>query len=131
MESDDQQRGTRKGTGTVYRIVVSAEIGERFALAFEGMKVEMKGGQTALTGEVIDQSHLHGILNCINGLGLKLVSLESMPQEPREDAASCPPTVDQRIGKDRDLREAASADRRRRDPASHPLVDSARQDRRE
>jgi hypothetical protein len=105
MESDDQQRRTLEGTGTVYCIVVCSEIGERFALAFEGMKVETKGGQTVLTGEVIDQSHLHGILGRIGALGLKLVSIESVPQEPRDDAASCPPTVEQRIGKDQGLIE--------------------------
>jgi hypothetical protein len=94
MESANQQRRTRKGTKTVYCIVVRGEIGERFALAFEGMKVETKSGQTVLTGEVIDQPHLHGILDRINSLGLKLVSLESMPAEHQGGAANCPPTAD-------------------------------------
>jgi hypothetical protein len=67
---------------TVYRIEVHCELSERYAEAFEGMEMETKGGRTTLTGEVIDQSRLHGILNRINGLGLKLVSVESMPQEP-------------------------------------------------
>ena len=37
------------GTRTVYRIVVSSELSERYAPAFEGMKMEAKGGQI-LTG---------------------------------------------------------------------------------
>jgi hypothetical protein len=98
MESGGKhrRRRTRKGgTGTVYRIVVREELSERFASAFEGMEMETKAGQTILTGEVIDQPHLHGILGRINGLGLKLVSVESVPQEPNDDAASYPPTADQ------------------------------------
>ena len=85
---------TRKGTGKVYRIVVRDEIGERFALAFEGMEVEARGGQTVLTGEVIDQPHLHGILDRISSLGLKLLSVESLPGEPYDNESSHPPTAD-------------------------------------
>ena len=70
------------GTRTTYRIVVDAEHTERYAAAFEGMEMKTTGGQTILTGEVKDQPHLHGILDRINGLGLKLVSVESAP--PRE-----------------------------------------------
>jgi hypothetical protein len=64
-----------------YRIVVRAEIGQRFALAFEGMEVKISEGRTIITGEVIDQSHLHGILDRINALGLELVSVQ--PAEPQ------------------------------------------------
>jgi hypothetical protein len=34
------------------------------------MQMETKHGETILTGEVIDQPHLYGILGRINGLGL-------------------------------------------------------------
>jgi hypothetical protein len=65
-----------------YRIVVRAEIGERFAAAFEGMEVRIAEGRTIITGEVIDQSHLHGILDRINALGLVLVSVQPLSEEP-------------------------------------------------
>jgi hypothetical protein len=71
-----------KGTGTLYRIVVQSELNERLATAFEGMEMETKAGQTILTGEV-DQPHMHGILDRIGALGLKLVSVESVPAEDR------------------------------------------------
>ena len=77
------KRRTRMGTRTVYRIVVISELSERYAFAFEGMRMETGGGQTILTGEVKDQTHLHGILDRVNGLGLKLVSVESVPGEPQ------------------------------------------------
>ena len=65
---DKQMMGER--TRTVYRIVVRSELSDRYAVAFEGMKIETKDGETILTGEVIDQPHLFGILDRINRLGL-------------------------------------------------------------
>lgn len=66
--------------GTVYRIVVRDELSERYAAAFEEMEMEAKKGQTILTGEIIDQPHLHGILASINRLGLELLSVQSLPE---------------------------------------------------
>jgi hypothetical protein len=68
-------------TRTVYQIVVRGEISERYAMAFEGMEMETKSGRTILTGEIIDNSHLHGILDRIIALGLELVSVEEMSRE--------------------------------------------------
>jgi len=53
-----------------------------------GMEVETSGGHTGytvFTGEVIDQPHLHGILDRIGAMGLTLVSVESAPREPVGD----------------------------------------------
>jgi hypothetical protein len=68
-------------TRTVYQIVVRGEISKRYAMAFEGMEMETKSGRTILTGEIIDNSHLHGILDRIIALGLELVSVEEMSRE--------------------------------------------------
>jgi hypothetical protein len=38
------------GTRMVYRIVVRAELSERYAPAFEGMEMEVKNGLRDLTG---------------------------------------------------------------------------------
>ena len=72
---------SKKRTGKVYRIVVRSELSDRYAAAFEGMQIEAKDGETILTGEVIDQPHLHGILARINGLGLELLSVQAMPED--------------------------------------------------
>jgi hypothetical protein len=69
----------RRRTGTVYRIVVRRELSDKYAVAFEGMVMEAKDGVTVLTGKIIDQPHLYGILERINGLGLELLSVEAMP----------------------------------------------------
>jgi hypothetical protein len=64
--------------GTIYRIVVRSELSSSYAEAFEGMEMETRNGVTILTGEVIDQPRLYGILNRINGLGLELLSVQAL-----------------------------------------------------
>jgi len=80
--------------GKVYRIVVRYELSERYAGAFEGMEMESRCGRTILTGEIIDQPHLHGILDRLNGLGLELLNVESLPEEPHGNESSHPPTAE-------------------------------------
>ena len=76
----------KKGKGTLYRIVVRSELSDRYAVAFEGMKMETKDGETILTGEVKDQPHLFGILDRINGLGLVLLSVQALPEDAHPSA---------------------------------------------
>jgi len=78
MKSGGKQM-MRRRTGTVYRIVVRSELSDKYAVAFEGMEMEAKGGYTVLTGKIIDQPHLYGILDRINSLGLELLSVEALP----------------------------------------------------
>jgi hypothetical protein len=78
-QKDRQMLG--EGTGTLYRIVVRSELSDRYAVAFEGMKMETQQGETILTGEVKDQPHLFGILDRINALGLELLSVRALPKE--------------------------------------------------
>jgi hypothetical protein len=85
MESGGKQM-MHKGTGTEYRIVVRSELSDKYAVAFEGMEMETKSGNTILTGEVIDQPHLFGILARINGLGLKLLSVQALPEDAHPSA---------------------------------------------
>ena len=68
----------RKSTGKVYRIVVRSELSDSYAVAFEGMEMETRNGVTVLTGEVIDQPRLYGILDRINSLGLELLSVQAL-----------------------------------------------------
>jgi hypothetical protein len=70
-----------RGTARVHRIVVRSELSDSYAVAFEGMEIEAKGGQTVLTGEIIDQPQLHGILTRIGSLGLELLRVEALPDD--------------------------------------------------
>jgi hypothetical protein len=67
----------------VYRIAVGSELGERYATAFEGMRMESRDGQTILTEEAKDQPHLFGILERLNGLGLELLSVQVLSEPAR------------------------------------------------
>jgi hypothetical protein len=71
----------RDSMGPFYRIVVRSELSDRYAGAFEGMQMETRDGKTILTGELVDQPHLHDILDRINGLGLKLLSVQDLSEE--------------------------------------------------
>jgi hypothetical protein len=80
MESGSKQM-MRKESRTVYRIVVRSELSNSYALAFEGMEMDTRSGETVLTGKIIDQPHLYGILDRINGLGLELLSVQALPDD--------------------------------------------------
>jgi hypothetical protein len=60
-----------------YRLVLRGELGEPFAFLFEGMRMERLAGTTVLTGNVIDQTHLVGLIQRTQELGLELVSIGS------------------------------------------------------
>jgi hypothetical protein len=75
--------------GESYEFVLRGEIRDRFAVLFDGMRLERRHGTTVLTGPVRDQAHLHGLFERIQELGVELVSVN--PADPRppapEDAA--------------------------------------------
>jgi hypothetical protein len=72
MERNRSQGALRS---TSYQIVVRGELSQRFAVTFEGMTLVAGGGRTAITGPVVDQAHLQGLLDRVGELGLELVSV--------------------------------------------------------
>ena len=64
--------------GSTYRLVLRGELGDKFALAFEGMKLSRDGGNTVLTGPVVDQAQLAGIIGRVHELGLDLISVATV-----------------------------------------------------
>jgi hypothetical protein len=71
----------RRRTGNFYRIIVRSELSDKYAVAFEGMEMETNGGVTVLKGKIVDQPQLYGILERVNGLGLELLSVETLPDD--------------------------------------------------
>lgn len=53
------------GTGTVYEIVVRGELSEAIAADLGARRFEPLRGKTVIVLEVIDQAHLHGILESL------------------------------------------------------------------
>src|SRR5215212_5602195 len=83
--------GMHRDAGKAYRIVVRSELSERYAAAFEEMQMKTNSGLTVLTGKIIDQPHLYGILDRLSDLGLELLSVECLSEGTEEDAANSPP----------------------------------------
>jgi hypothetical protein len=70
-----------------YSLVVYGELGARYASAFEGMTISAHDGMTEITGSIIDESHLEGLIERIASLGLRLRSVTPLDTEHAEAAA--------------------------------------------
>jgi len=65
----------------IYEIRIKGHLDEKWADWFEGLTITLEdNGDTLLTGPVIDQAALHGLLKKVRDLGLPLVSV--CPIEP-------------------------------------------------
>jgi len=60
----------------VYQIVVKGHLGSEWSEWFDGLTItQVNNGTTILTGPVVDQTALHGVLMKIRDLGLSLLLL--------------------------------------------------------
>lgn len=59
------------------RIVVEGHLDARWEEWFDGMEISHEDKHTILYGTIKDESYLHGILNRIRDLNVKLVSVNS------------------------------------------------------
>ena len=71
---------------TVYQIRVSGHLDARWADWFEGLTITLDGGDTLITGPVVDQAALHGLLKRVRDLGMPLVSVSPAESGPRPRA---------------------------------------------
>ena len=67
---------TGSGESTVYQIRVKSHLGSDWTDWFEGLTITLEeDGDTLLTGPVVDQAALHGLLKKVRDLGIFLVSI--------------------------------------------------------
>jgi hypothetical protein len=67
-----------------YEFRVSGLLSERTRGAFPDMTVVDAPPETIILGDVLDESHLHGVLALIQDLGLHVVSVHQIPGLPGE-----------------------------------------------
>jgi len=60
----------------VYHIRITGHLGREWTEWFEGLAITLEdNGDTLLTGPVVDQAALHGVLKKVRDLGMPLVSV--------------------------------------------------------
>ena len=56
-------------------IVIQDHLDEKWNDWFEGMEINYEGDNTIITANLKDEAHMHGILNKIRDLNLKIISI--------------------------------------------------------
>jgi len=75
----------------VYQIRLKGHLGSQWTDWFEGLTITLEeDGNTLLTGPVVDQAALHGLLKKVRDLGMPLVSVSPVEHGPvdQSDAKS-------------------------------------------
>ena len=91
--SNQRNPKTDPGLPRVYQIRVEGHLGHRWKDWFGGMTIMLEEeGDTLLTGPVVDQAALHGLLKKVRDLGMPLISV--MRVEPGQVDAAQPAATD-------------------------------------
>ena len=79
--SDKQTFDEKHNQHQCYEIRLKGHLDDRWAEWFEGLTITLEdNGDTLLTGPLVDQAALHGLLKKVRDLGMPLVSVS--PVEP-------------------------------------------------
>jgi hypothetical protein len=84
-----------------YQIRITGQLDARWADWFDGLTITLDGGDTLITGPVVDQAVLHGLLKRVRDLGMPLVSVspvESGPPTTLGTALARVPDVKSEVG---------------------------------
>ena len=78
---------TNPSQPVIYQIRIKGHLSREWTDWFEGMTITLEdNGDTLLTGPVVDQAALHGLLKKVRDLGVPLLSI--WPAEPGQADAS-------------------------------------------
>jgi len=77
--SDTCSQTDRTSQPPIYQIRIQGHLGRQWSERFEELSISLEDdGTTLLTGPVVDQAALHGILRRIRDLGIVLLSVNSV-----------------------------------------------------
>jgi hypothetical protein len=78
-----------------YKIRIKGHLDKRWSEWFDGLEIiNLKNGEAMLSGEIVDQAALHGVLAKVRDLNLALVAVSSVSPE-RQDPTIRPAGTDQ------------------------------------
>jgi hypothetical protein len=85
--SNTRNSETDPGQPPVYQIRLKGHLGREWTRWFGGLAITaLDSGETLLTGPVVDQAALHGLLRKVRDLGIPLLSVNRV--KPRQAEAS-------------------------------------------
>ena len=75
-----------------YEIRLQGRLDPRWSTRFDGMTLTTGDGSTVLTGPVVDQAALHGLLHQLRDIGLDLLSVSQVDVDDVRRASHHRPT---------------------------------------
>ena len=73
---------TDPGQPTMYQIRIKGHLGDQWVDWFGGLALTLEdNGETLLTGSVVDQAALYGLLKKVHDLGMPLISVIRVNQD--------------------------------------------------
>jgi hypothetical protein len=84
--SDTRKTNDVSSQVRVYQIRLRGHLGRHWTAWFEGLTITLEAnGDSLLTGPVVDQAALHGLLTKVRDLGLPLISVIEIERQPAEE----------------------------------------------
>ena len=83
--SNDINSESEKAQPMIYQIRIKGHLGRHWTDWFEDLTLTaLDNGETLLTGPVVDQAALHGLLRIVRDGGMQLVSVICVKPDPEE-----------------------------------------------
>lgn len=84
--SNELNSESHPGQPIVYQIRIKGHLGSQWTEWFAGLTITLEeDGNTLLTGIIIDQAALHGLLKKVRDLGIPLLSINSVGISPQDN----------------------------------------------